>query len=63
MTCSYGYQRTFNVTLLERYGMTETGMNLSNPLRGERRVGAVGRPLPGVSARIVDPASGAVLPG
>ena len=58
----YGYQRVFNVTLLERYGMTETGMNLSNPLRGERRVGAVGKPLPGVSARIVDPDSGAVLP-
>ena len=58
----FGYQRTFNVTLLERYGMTETGMNLSNPLRGERRVGAVGKPLPGVSARIVDPASGAVCP-
>ena len=58
----FGYQRTFNVTLLERYGMTETGMNLSNPLRGERRVGAVGMPLPGVSARIVDPGSGAVLP-
>lgn len=58
----FGYQRTFNVTLLERYGMTETGMNLSNPLRGERRVGAVGMPLPGVSARIVDLASGAVLP-
>ena len=58
----FGYQRTFNVTLLERYGMTETGMNLSNPLHGERRVGAVGMPLPGVSARIIDPESGAVLP-
>ncbi len=58
----FGYQRTFNVTLLERYGMTETGMNLSNPLRGERRVGAVGKPLPGVSARIIDPGSGAALP-
>ena len=58
----FGYQRTFNVTLLERYGMTETGMNLSNPLYGERRVGAVGMPLPGVSARIIDPESGAVLP-
>ena len=57
----FGYQRTFNVTLLERYGMTETGMNLSNPLRGERRVGAVGMPLPGVAARIVDPGSGAIL--
>ena len=57
----FGYQRVFNVTLLERYGMTETGMNLSNPLHGERRVGAVGLPLPGVSARIVEPDSGAVL--
>jgi malonyl-CoA/methylmalonyl-CoA synthetase len=58
----FGYQRTFNVTLLERYGMTETGMNLSNPLHGERRVGSVGLPLPGVSARIADPATAARLP-
>ena len=58
----FGYQQTFNVTLLERYGMTETGMNLSNPLLGERRVGAVGLPLPGVSARIVDPNSERPLP-
>ena len=58
----FGYQKTFNVTLLERYGMTETGMNLSNPLRGERRVGSVGTPLPGVSARIVDPVTEAPLP-
>ncbi len=58
----FGYQRVFNVTLLERYGMTETGMNLSNPLHGERRVGSVGLPLPGVSARIVDPLSEAPLP-
>ena len=57
-----GYQETFNVTLLERYGMTETGMNLSNPLHGERRVGAVGLPLPGVSARIVDPDTEKPLP-
>jgi malonyl-CoA/methylmalonyl-CoA synthetase len=40
--------------LLERYGMTEVGMALSNPLRGERRPGFVGHPLPGVSARLVD---------
>ena len=40
--------------ILERYGMSETGMNTSNPLRGERRAGTVGFPLPGVSARIVD---------
>ena len=57
-----GYQRTFNVTLLERYGMTETGMNLSNPLHGERRVGSVGMPLPGVSARVVDPRTEQPLP-
>jgi malonyl-CoA/methylmalonyl-CoA synthetase len=41
-------------TLLERYGMTEIGMALSNPLNGERRAGFVGVPLPGVEARLVD---------
>ena len=40
--------------ILERYGMTETGMNLSNPYAGERRAGTVGTPLPGVEIRIVD---------
>jgi malonyl-CoA/methylmalonyl-CoA synthetase len=40
--------------LLERYGMTELGMALGNPLRGERRPGSVGVPFPGVEARIVD---------
>ena len=40
--------------ILERYGMTETGMSCSNPLRGERRAGSVGPPLPGVEVRIVD---------
>ena len=39
--------------LLERYGMTEIGMALSNPLRGERRPGAVGLPLPDVTIRLV----------
>ena len=39
-------------TLLERYGMTEIGMALSNPLRGERRPGTVGMPLPGVEVRL-----------
>ena len=58
----FGYQRIFGVTLLERYGMTETGMNLSNPLHGERRVGSVGAPLPGVQARIADPATDLPLP-
>jgi len=58
----FGYQKTFNYTLLERYGMTETGMNLSNPYRGERRVGSVGMPLPGVEARIVNPENDIPLP-
>ena len=40
--------------ILERYGMTETGMNCSNPLDGERRAGTVGPALPGVEARICD---------
>jgi len=46
-------QRTGHV-ILERYGMTETGMNTSNPLDGPRRAGTVGPPLPGVTVRIVD---------
>jgi malonyl-CoA/methylmalonyl-CoA synthetase len=41
--------------ILERYGMTETGMNTSNPLRGERRAGTVGPALPGVEVRVADP--------
>jgi malonyl-CoA/methylmalonyl-CoA synthetase len=41
-------------TLLERYGMTEFGMALSNPLHGARRAGSVGVPLPGVDVRLVD---------
>jgi malonyl-CoA/methylmalonyl-CoA synthetase len=40
--------------ILERYGMTETGMNTSNPLKGERRLGTVGFPLSGVELRIAD---------
>jgi len=43
--------------VLERYGMTETNMNISNPYDGERVPGAVGVPLPGISARVVDPES------
>ncbi|MSR23109.1 MAG: long-chain fatty acid--CoA ligase [Gemmatimonadetes bacterium] len=48
-------------TLLERYGMTEIGMALSNPLEGERRPGHVGLPLPGVEVRLVDD-EGVVVP-
>ena len=40
--------------ILERYGMTETNMNTSNPLHGERKAGTVGPPLPGVEARVCD---------
>ncbi|MER9402796.1 malonyl-CoA synthase [Mesorhizobium caraganae] len=47
--------------ILERYGMTETNMNASNPYEGERRAGTVGFPLPGVSLGIADPDSGAAL--
>jgi malonyl-CoA/methylmalonyl-CoA synthetase len=50
-------------TLLERYGMTELGMALSNPLHGERRPGYVGTPLPGVEVRLVDERGGAAAPG
>jgi malonyl-CoA/methylmalonyl-CoA synthetase len=46
------FRELFGHTILERYGMTETLMNTSNPYAGERRPGTVGFPLPGVSARI-----------
>jgi len=48
--------------ILERYGMTETNMNTSNPYDGERIAGTVGLPLPGVDIRIADPETGAPLP-
>ncbi|MFC4170526.1 malonyl-CoA synthase [Microvirga sp. GCM10011540] len=48
--------------ILERYGMTETNMNTSNPYDGDRVPGAVGLPLPGVSARITNPDTGELLP-
>ncbi|WP_412774744.1 malonate--CoA ligase [Nitrobacter sp.] len=48
--------------ILERYGMTETGMNTSNPYDGDRVPGAVGLPLPGVSVRVTDPETGTELP-
>lgn len=50
-------------TLLERYGMTEIGMALSNPLHGERRPGDVGTPLPGVELRLLDEAGAEVQAG
>jgi malonyl-CoA/methylmalonyl-CoA synthetase len=48
--------------ILERYGMTETNMNASNPFDGERRPGTVGFALPGTEVRITDPDTGAELP-
>jgi len=50
-------------TLLERYGMTEIGMALANPLVGERRPGFVGTPLPGVDVRLVDDQGSEVAAG
>jgi malonyl-CoA/methylmalonyl-CoA synthetase len=47
--------------ILERYGMTETNMNTSNPYEGDRVPGAVGFPLPGVSVRITDPEGADIL--
>lgn len=49
--------------ILERYGMSETGMNTSNPLDGERRAGTVGFPLPGVDVRVVDDGGSPLPPG
>jgi malonyl-CoA/methylmalonyl-CoA synthetase len=48
--------------ILERYGMTETNMNTSNPYDGERRAGTVGFPLPGVELKITDSQTGVTLP-
>lgn len=48
------WQEISGHALLERYGMSEIGMALSNPLHGERLPGMVGRPLPGVDVRLVD---------
>ena len=49
--------------ILERYGMTETNMNTSNPYDGDRIPGTVGFALPGVDLRITEPESGAEIPG
>ena len=54
------WQTLTSQTLLERFGMTEIGMALSNPYSGERRAGAVGLPLPGVEVTLCDD-NGAVI--
>jgi malonyl-CoA/methylmalonyl-CoA synthetase len=57
------WQEISGHTLLERYGMTEIGMALSNPLRGERVPGSVGTPLPGVEVRLAGEHGNPVGPG
>ena len=49
------FRARFGHAILERYGMSETLMNLGNPYIGERRPGSVGLPMPGVSVRLLDP--------
>ncbi|MDQ6760011.1 MAG: AMP-binding protein [Acidobacteriota bacterium] len=49
------FRTLFGHTILERYGMSETLMNIGNPYAGERRPGSVGLPLPGVSVRLLKP--------
>ena len=56
------FEREFGQRILERYGMTETGMNLTNPFDGERRPGTVGVPFPGQEARVVGVESREPLP-
>jgi malonyl-CoA/methylmalonyl-CoA synthetase len=56
------FQELFGQAILERYGMTETFMNLTNPYKGERRAGTVGMPFPGQEARVVGVVSREVLP-
>ncbi|AJD45709.1 malonyl-CoA synthase protein (plasmid) [Rhizobium gallicum bv. gallicum R602sp] len=55
------FEKRTGHAILERYGMTETNMNTSNPYDGARIAGTVGLPLPGVTVRVTDPATGAVL--
>ena len=57
------FRALFGHTILERYGMTETLMNMSNPYEGERRPGSVGFPLPGVIVKIVGPDGNPVAEG
>lgn len=57
------WQQVTGHAILERYGMTETNMNTSNPYNGERRAGTVGFPLPGVEVKICDPDTGKKVDG
>lgn len=55
------FEKKTGHAVLERYGMTETNMNTSNPYVGDRIAGTVGKPLPGVAVRITDPTTGSEL--
>lgn len=57
------FRQRFGHVILERYGMSETLMNIGNPYDGERRPGSVGVPFPGVEARIVDESAAPVPEG
>lgn len=57
------FERETGHRILERYGMSETMLTLSNPYDGERRRGSVGRPVPGCEVRVVDDAMNDVEPG
>ena len=57
------WQEATGQAILERYGMTETNMNISNPYDGERRPGSVGQPLPGVTVRLAGPDGSPVAQG
>jgi malonyl-CoA/methylmalonyl-CoA synthetase len=56
------FEHVFGQRILERYGMTETIMNMTNPYDGERRPGTVGAPFPGQEARVVDVSDRQPLP-
>ena len=57
------WERVSGHVLLERYGMTEIGMAISNPYRGKRVPGHIGQPLPGVGVRLVDEENNPVADG
>ncbi len=57
------FHALFGHRILERYGMSETIMNISNPYWGERRAGTIGFPLPGISAKLLSPSFEPVAPG
>ena len=57
------WKRISSHTLLERYGMTEMGMAISNPYRGERKPGYIGQPLAGITIRITDEDNNRVADG